>query len=403
MAAYVPPHMRNKQGSADGGSSGGVGDSGKKSSSSSGGASKGRSLADRLGSSGFGDSGGSRRGGGGRRDYRGGGGGGYNSRASGFGSYGGYSGGGRFSNEARRNEMGFYGSLRKEPAVERRLFGKQTHTAGINFDKYDDIPVEMSGRECPEGIETFEEMALPESLKENIVRCGYAKPTPIQKYSYGIGIANRDIMACAQTGSGKTGGFLFPAITLVLKAGPVIPEDQAGGSGGRHRGRKAYPSILILAPTRELASQINDEAEKFCYCTGLQPVVVYGGAPIRDQLHALQRGCDLLTATPGRMIDLIERGRVSMSSVACLILDEADRMLDMGFEPQIRRIVEQEDMRTMDERRTFMFSAIAKGNPASRSRLSERLRLPHRRRVEAPPKTSSRKSSGLRATTKIPC
>ena len=174
--------------------------------------------------------------------------------------------------------MGFYGSLRKEPAVERRLFGKQTHTAGINFDKYDDIPVEMSGRECPEGIETFEEMALPESLKENIVRCGYAKPTPIQKYSYGIGIANRDIMACAQTGSGKTGGFLFPAITLVLKAGPVIPEDQAGGSGGRHRGRKAYPSILILAPTRELASQINDEAEKFCYCTGLQPVVVYGGA-----------------------------------------------------------------------------------------------------------------------------
>jgi ATP-dependent RNA helicase DDX3X len=121
------------------------------------------------------------------------------------------------------------------------------------------------------------------------------------------------------------------------------------------RNRKVHPNALILAPTRELAMQINEEALKFAYATGVQPVVVYGGAEVRDQLRTLEAGCDLLVATPGRLVDLIERGRVSLACVRFLVLDEADRMLDMGFEPQIRRIVEQEDM--PPTRRTFMFSA----------------------------------------------
>ena len=179
--------------------------------------------------------------------------------------------------------------------------------------------------------------------------CKYAKPTPVQKYSIPIGLAERDMMACAQTGSGKTGGFLFPTLAMMLRTGGQdIPEETS-------RRPKIYPTALILAPTRELASQIYDEARKFCYCTGIAPVVIYGGAEVGRQLRELEKGCDLLVATPGRLVDLIERGRISLQAIRFLILDEADRMLDMGFEPQIRRIVEEEDMSR--ERQTFMFSA----------------------------------------------
>jgi ATP-dependent RNA helicase DDX3X len=121
--------------------------------------------------------------------------------------------------------------------------------------------------------------------------------------------------------------------------------------------RKAYPTTLILAPTRELVSQIHDEARKFAYRSWVRPAVVYGGADISMQLRQIERGCDLLSATPGRLVDLIERGRISLANIKYLVLDEADRMLDMGFEPQIRRIVQGEDMPETDVRQTLMFSA----------------------------------------------
>lgn len=142
-------------------------------------------------------------------------------------------------------------------------------------------------------------------------------------------------MACAQTGSGKTGGFLFPVIAQLVRSGATAP-------AGELRRGQAAPHALILAPTRELAVQIYDEARKFCYRTGIAPVVVYGGADVKLQLRDLERGCDLLVATPGRLVDLMERGRITLQCIRHLILDEADRMLDMGFEPQIRRIVQEE-------------------------------------------------------------
>jgi ATP-dependent RNA helicase DDX3X len=123
------------------------------------------------------------------------------------------------------------------------------------------------------------------------------------------------------------------------------------------RTRKAYPTALILAPTRELVNQIHDEARKFAYRSWVRPAVVYGGADINNQLRMIERGCDLLSATPGRLVDLIERGRISLANVRYLVLDEADRMLDMGFEPQIRRIVQEEDMPGVHDRQTLMFSA----------------------------------------------
>ncbi|CAN0209470.1 unnamed protein product, partial [Phaeothamnion confervicola] len=217
--------------------------------------------------------------------------------------------------------------------------------------RYDDIPVETSGENVPEPIDSFPPDVLGEQLMRNTELCNYLKPTPVQKYSIPIGISGRDLMACAQTGSGKTAGFLFPVLISLLREGaPQFPEEAGGG-----RRRKSYPTGLVLAPTRELTSQIYDEARRFCYCTGIAPVVIYGGADIRTQLRDLERGCDLLMATPGRLVDLIERGKISLACIRFLVLDEADRMLDMGFEPQIRRIVEQEDM--TQNRQTFMFSA----------------------------------------------
>jgi len=234
--------------------------------------------------------------------------------------------------------------------MEQALFEREIQqTTGINFDKYDNIPVETSGKDIPESINEFNVDTVGEELYRNVQLCGYTKPTPVQKYSVPIGVAGRDLMACAQTGSGKTGGFLFPIIMNMVKSGGQEPPANAR--------RRIYPEALILAPTRELASQIQDESRKFTYCTGIASVVVYGGTEVREQLRQIERGCDLLVATPGRLVDLIDRGRLAMDNIRFLVLDEADRMLDMGFEPQIRRIVEQEGMPCAETRQTMMFSA----------------------------------------------
>ncbi|CDY47978.1 BnaA04g24560D [Brassica napus] len=156
-------------------------------------------------------------------------------------------------------------------------------------------------------------------------------------------------MACAQTGSGKTAAFCFPIISGIMKDQHVVQRPRGS--------RTVYPLAVILSPTRELASQIHDEAKKFSYQTGVKVVVAYGGTPINQQLRELERGVDILVATPGRLNDLLERARVSMQMIRFLALDEADRMLDMGFEPQIRKIVEQMDMPPRGVRQTLLFSA----------------------------------------------
>jgi len=253
------------------------------------------------------------------------------------------------------NGRGPPGPQQRNKRLEFEIFGEPPQEsegeskAGINFDKYDNIPVETSGKDCPPAVNEFSELGMPEVILQNIELSRYTRPTPIQKTTIPISIAGRDLMACAQTGSGKTASFLIPIVTKMLRD-PHPPPPSSGG-----RNSRALPRGLILAPTRELASQIHAESRKFFYCTGLASVVVYGGADIRDQLRQLERGSDLVVATPGRLVDLLERGRIGLSGIFVLALDEADRMLDMGFEPQIRRIVEQEDMSR--DRQTLMFSA----------------------------------------------
>ncbi|KAI7903422.1 P-loop containing nucleoside triphosphate hydrolase protein [Cokeromyces recurvatus] len=280
------------------------------------------------------------------------------------GSYGGYRNNRQDYGYQRRDETqgywknGVHHIGNRNPRTEKELFGTQddalTQHTGINFEKYDDIPVEISGHDCPECITSFTAPPMDPHLLSNIELARYTTPTPVQKYSIPIVNAGRDLMACAQTGSGKTGGFLFPVFSELFSKGPLTPpEDHSQG----YRPRKAHPQVLILAPTRELVSQIYDEAKKFAYRSWVKPAVVYGGSDIGAQIRTLERGCDLLVATPGRLVDLIERARISLSIVRFLVLDEADRMLDMGFEPQIRRIVEKEDMPRVEDRITLMFSA----------------------------------------------
>jgi len=225
------------------------------------------------------------------------------------------------------------------------LWDDSSHT-GINFSKYDKIPVNVKGENQPRPIESFDQAGFGPILTSNINRAQYTVPTPVQKYGIPIIQSGRDLMATAQTGSGKTAAFLFPMIDK-LAGGRVSGKDASGMA--------AAPQVVIMAPTRELVIQIYDEARKFTGGTDLRCCTVYGGTSVSEQLHGLSPGCNILAATPGRLLDFVERGRISFCNVQFLVLDEADRMLDMGFLPQIKNCVYHKTMSR--SRQTLMFSA----------------------------------------------
>eukprot|EP01127_Copromyxa_protea_P009291 TRINITY_DN2177_c0_g1_i1.p1 TRINITY_DN2177_c0_g1~~TRINITY_DN2177_c0_g1_i1.p1 ORF type:complete len:659 (-),score=152.75 TRINITY_DN2177_c0_g1_i1:141-2000(-) len=239
------------------------------------------------------------------------------------------------------------------PRLESELFGDH-RTTGINFEKYNDLKVEREGVDIPDCLESFLDSDLGPVLNHNVRLLGYSVPTPVQKNAIPIVMSGRDLMACAQTGSGKTAGFLFPVIADLVRTNAPDGRQVSSGAGYR-RSYKIFPSALVLAPTRELAVQIHKEASKFTYRSHLKCVVVYGGAEFRTQLAELERGCHILVATPGRLIDMMERGKVGISQIKYLCIDEADRMLDMGFEQQIRGIVDE--CPAKGTRQTLMFSA----------------------------------------------
>ncbi|CAG8778663.1 10429_t:CDS:2, partial [Racocetra persica] len=226
----------------------------------------------------------------------------------------------------------------RDEQLEAELFGEDNHVhTGINFAKYDSIKVSVKGKNI-KPISTFEEANLHPAMKENVRLARYQVPTPVQKYSIPIITEENDLMACAQTGSGKTAAFLIPILSKLFgKAKKLAAPRPPPGT----RRFKAEPLVLILAPTRELATQIFDECRRFTYRSMMRPCVVYGGAETAPQKNELAKGCDVLTATPGRLADFLERGLVSLRRVKFLVLDEADRMLDMGFEKKIREIVQK--------------------------------------------------------------
>jgi ATP-dependent RNA helicase RhlE len=181
----------------------------------------------------------------------------------------------------------------------------------------------------------FIELGLSKRIATALESFGFTEPTAIQQQAIPLILAGRDIMASAETGSGKTAAYALPVIQKIK------------GTSERK------PRILVLVPTRELALQVESQFTRFAAGSGMRSVTVYGGTGYDKQTRLLRRGVDVIVATPGRLFDHLERGNADLSMVTTLVLDEADRMLDMGFMPQVRKIVSQ----TADNRQTLMFSA----------------------------------------------
>jgi ATP-dependent RNA helicase RhlE len=182
---------------------------------------------------------------------------------------------------------------------------------------------------------SFADLGLKPELLRAVDEKGYSVPTPIQAKAIPAVLAGSDVLAGAQTGTGKTAAFVLPIL------------QKLGQAGGR------APRALVLTPTRELAAQVAESARTYGRYVGIRTVVVFGGVSINPQFDALRSGCDLLVATPGRLLDLAEQGALDLRSVECFVLDEADRMLDMGFIPAIRRVVKL----LPAQRQNLMFSA----------------------------------------------
>jgi ATP-dependent RNA helicase DDX3X len=199
-------------------------------------------------------------------------------------------------------------------------------------------------------MKTFSDLTLHEKLKTNIENMGFDVMTPIQKSVLPFILKGNDTIGCAQTGSGKTVSFLAPIVNKMLIDGPPLSDAQLP------QGVSA-PIALIVVPTRELAEQIYKEARKIIHKTGIVVVKVYGGIPIDTQYKHIVNGCDILVATPGRLIDFLKRELIVLNSVKFLVFDEADRMLDMGFEDQLREIVFCSDLPPKEKRTNLMFSA----------------------------------------------
>ncbi|MEC8351300.1 MAG: DEAD/DEAH box helicase, partial [Pseudomonadota bacterium] len=185
---------------------------------------------------------------------------------------------------------------------------------------------------------SFDGLGLSPALVNAVLEKGYEAPTPIQSQAIPAIIEGRDVMAAAQTGTGKTAGFTLPLIERLSK------DPKAGGNKVR---------ALVLAPTRELALQVSENVEQYAKHSNVSSFVVYGGVKINPQMMRLRKGVDILVATPGRLLDLHNQNAVKFDDLEVLILDEADRMLDMGFIHDIKRII----AKLPAKRQNLMFSA----------------------------------------------
>uniref|UniRef100_A0A0K0ED31 RNA helicase n=1 Tax=Strongyloides stercoralis TaxID=6248 RepID=A0A0K0ED31_STRER len=198
--------------------------------------------------------------------------------------------------------------------------------------------VTLQGKNIPKPVFSFDELPVDEPLMD-LLNKSYQKPTVIQSISWPIAMSGRDIISIARTGSGKTLGFIVPAINHIRNQ--------------PRRGHGDGPGALVLLPTRELAQQVEEVSRDYCNATNMKMCCLFGGASKNGQSRDLQRGVDIVVATPGRLIDFLATDTTNLRRCSFLVLDEADRMLDMGFEPQIRKIIGQ----IRPDRQTMMFSA----------------------------------------------
>ncbi|KAK9471368.1 P-loop containing nucleoside triphosphate hydrolase protein [Dipodascopsis tothii] len=275
-----------------------------------------------------------------------------------FGGDRGYSGGGGGYGGGRGGDRGFGGdrmgalgdNLKKQewdletlPKFEKNFYKEHADVAARSREEVEAFRAEkkmtVKGTDVPSPVVNFDEAGFPGYVINEVKSQGFSNPTAIQSQGWPMALSGRDVVGIAETGSGKTLAYCLPAI-VHINAQPLL----SPGDG---------PIVLVLAPTRELAVQIQQECTKFGKSSRIRNTCVYGGVPRGQQIRDLARGVEICIATPGRLIDMIESGKTNLRRVTYLVLDEADRMLDMGFEPQIRKIVDQ----IRPDRQTLMWSA----------------------------------------------
>lgn len=229
------------------------------------------------------------------------------------------------------------------PVITKDLYAPHINVLNRSLDEnskyHARMEITVKGNSIPAPIQTFVEGNFPDYVMEEIKKQGFAEPTAIQAQGWPIALSGRDLVGIAQTGSGKTLAYILPA-TVHINHQPRLNR----GDG---------PIVLILAPTRELAQQIQTVARDFGSSSCIRNTCIFGGSPKGPQARDLERGVEICIATPGRLIDFLEKGTTNLRRCTYLVLDEADRMLDMGFEPQIRKIIEQ----IRPDRQVLMWSA----------------------------------------------
>lgn len=229
------------------------------------------------------------------------------------------------------------------PRFEKNFYVEVPAVAGMTAEEVEAYrrrrEITVEGNDVPKPVRHFRDVGFPEYVLQEITKAGFTEPTPIQSQGWPMALKGRDLIGIAETGSGKTLAYLLPAIVHV-NAQPIL----APGDG---------PIVLVLAPTRELAVQIQQETTKFGASSKIKSTCIYGGVPKGPQVRDLQKGVEIIIATPGRLIDMMESHHTNLRRVTYLVLDEADRMLDMGFEPQIKKIVSQ----IRPDRQTLYWSA----------------------------------------------
>ncbi|PHH71212.1 hypothetical protein CDD80_5438 [Ophiocordyceps camponoti-rufipedis] len=234
----------------------------------------------------------------------------------------------------------------KFPELELELFGDPSarhERVGLDFQKIDQIEVQQEGPVKIDPIRSFQGAGLHPCIEENVKLSGYDTPTPIQKYTIPSIIQGYDVIGIAQTGSGKTAAYLIPIISKLMGKAKKLAAPRPNPAthvAEQGTGVAAEPLVLVVAPTRELAVQIFNEARRLCYRSMLRPGVLYGGASVKDQMRQLSTGCDVLVGTPGRLIDFISRPNVlTLRRLKYMIIDEADEMLEHDWSDDIGRIM----------------------------------------------------------------
>ncbi|KAJ5820329.1 ATP-dependent RNA helicase ded1 [Penicillium riverlandense] len=247
------------------------------------------------------------------------------------------------------------------PELEDQLFRNDFITrVGYKLDALNAIDVTCESKDAIKPILDWKDAGLHPVMLENIQLCMYARPTPIQSYGVPAILRGHDLIGIAQTGCGKTDTFLIPILSKLMGKAKKLaaPRPYAESFDAATHTVRAEPLVLVVCPTRELATQIFDEARRLCYRSMLRPCVAYGGAPIRLQREDLQKGCDILIGTPGRILDFMNQPHVlSLRRVRYTVVDEADELLDSSWEQEFVRLMSGGDVNEDADHHYLMFSA----------------------------------------------